>query len=433
MNAALSQTDGVYNRLADGKAAHFRAKADAEDLSRTIESMRKNSATIMAQGMAAGAAVAAACMAALKAIWATILNILRFLARLFGAKLKSDESNGIARTELSAASKDAATALESAPEMSPDEAADVAQELLQAGQTMSLADADGFMRALEFAGVCGADRALLDLARQPQFINRSGALDALLSNCLEGVITALDGLDTHIINAVQERASAAQTFANAHKSPILTEDLVQLQRHALAKGFLSSEEALAADRLLKADDAMLAISAHRQVIVETAMLIAGQVSAAGVLLAPHAATLQRIGGANWAARVSSASEALDGQPELIVGVEDLTSIPPDLRDVKDSVMKSVEAVDAEIDFNSESAEIARQSAQQTVAKFLLGISSPSSLTPQTSSALPPAVVPGPIAPLTASQRLRIAAQEAAKFNPPTDDDQLDGLNEHEKP
>lgn len=392
----------------NGTDSRSRTNEIAAEAARAIESMRKSSAKIMAQGITAGQAVGAASLEVLKAIWAAVLNLLRFLARLFGAK----QQQAAAQTD--SPSTEPASLINSESMLTAN--ADEAQSLLKAAQDLPRPALDSFMRALEFAGVSGADRALIDIGRQPEFLNKSAALDAYMSSCLAGVITAIEKIDMHVVSAAHERAVAAQVFASSFKPPILTEDLVRIQRHALQASQLNDDEKVCAERLVKADDAMHAVAAHRQVIVDSTMLIASQAAGQGLELTPYAAQLQRVAGHEWAAKVANAAEMLNGLPEAVPAVQTPTS--PLAPSVDNAAMNSVEAVDAQLDANSDAAVLARKT--KIVTEFLSGI-------PGTT------VAAAPTTHLTIAQRLKKAAEDSVKHNPVSDDDQFDGHAEQEKP
>lgn len=402
---------------ADGEKSRARCRQIEEDVRWSIESMRKSSAQILAQSAAVSGVVAAAALDAVKAIWAAILNLLRYLARLFGVKLKEQEKQEFAGSNSDAAGAGAGAGADKAfSDLSSDKAAAEIQNLVTTAADLPAVHADAFMRALEFAGIHGSELALLDMSRQPGFADHAKSMDICLDHCLKNVKGALDRLDMQVVQASIGRANAAQMFAATQEPPILTEDLIKIQRHALEKGLLNSEQVAVTEELLQADDTMKAVAAHRQVIVEMTMLIVGQASASGVDLAPYASVLARIGGADWESKVSAAADSLTGEPVVVTASPDSakTSVGVSQSAINAS-MTAVEEVDAAIDSNSEAAIQARNDAQKAVAAFF-------NVEPDTPLNAPSGAL---TAVAAARERLLKAALEAAKFHQSFDADSAD--------
>lgn len=422
MNTVATKFGSTDSHVDD--SARARTKATYDETVLAVDSMRKCSAKILAQGAAAGGAAASLILEMIRAIWQAIFNILRFLANLFGVKLKQAEADAEAQADADASVKASVMPDGLASSFVSDEVAAKTQSLLQAAMDSPAVEADAFMRALEFSGIASADQALLDFARQPSAITAAEGMDLFLANYLRAVTAALDGLDEHFVKASHERAASARPFVDLYVPPMLTEQVVALQRHALGGGFLSPEDVVKTERLIKADDAMRAVSAQRRLIGDMAMLFASEVASKGVLLEPHTATLERIGGPNWVAKFHAAGEALDGQPQ---GVETVAivvplAVPVVSQQMKDEAMRSVDAIDAAIDANSDLATKAARAAQD-VTNFFAGVPGSSVATPDTN----------PSARLSMADRIKLAAAEIAKSNPSPQDDQQDRFDDFEKP
>ena len=307
----------------------------------------------------------------------------------------------------------------------PEAAADEAQNLLKAANDLPPAELDAFMRALEFAGVSGADRALIDIGQQPDFISKAVALDAYMANCLAGLKLAIEKIDMRLTETAHGRAAAAQAFARNFKPPILTADLVRIERHALLTGQLNPDEKLSAELLIKADDEMLAVSAHRQVIVDSSILIASQAANQSFELTPYTEQLQRIAGLDWAAKVAHAAEMLLGQPEAVSTVPLSAGTPADTASstVQNSEMNLVEATDAELEANSEKAAFALLKVTEFFSDMPHG-PSPASVPPAANDLS---------STLSLAERLRKACKDSTKNNALPDEDPTDGFVEHQKP
>lgn len=388
----------------------MKVKADALT---AIESMRSNSNKIVSYGASLGGAVGQACMDAVKAIWEMMLSILRFLARLFGAKLKEKTADSEVASSDSVASKKPALT-------NVDEFAQQAKEIVTSAATGPQLHA--FLRSLEFAGLSDADLALVEFARSPSNMRGSQSCEAVLSNCLQRIAGSMDKLDEMAMQANMERASAADYFSSRYEPPILAEALVSMQRLALAKGLVPEVDLEAAQRLVKADEQVSLVEAHRQVIVGNTMLVTAQALVADASIEPYVAALQRIAGGVWGQKLEEARDMF--RVAANIPASELLAVHANELDVAASTaamsssgadIAALDRVDADLSTNSVSAEAAKRAVKEFLSG-IPGVDKGEDLPAVDDPSSPDATG----APVSAAERLRRASHRANQVLPPID-------------
>jgi hypothetical protein len=347
-----------------------RRLADSADSLRAIASLQASAKKLMASAAAGSASAAKAAADAANSIMAMIMAVIRFLARVFN--LKQAPATG---------ATDAAEADSTSPAAAPgsgpvDDMAREANTLIDAAVAAKSPEGDAFLRALEFAGIAEADKALLNFARDPQALAESPAPDVLLATVLAKAEAAFAAIQSKVVQLQTERAESAAGLAADFEPPLLVADLVKMYRKNPDLG-MAIEKSEEINRLLKADDSLAAATAHQSMVSQMTLLVASAAKAAGVDLLQHSHSLHRLVGESWGDKVS----------EFAMNSVESRSAAPVVGEVFD-----------------ESSDVTDQ-ARQAAAAFL-------------STMKAPAKAPG--APSTPMERLRQAALAAAKLSPQDD-------------
>lgn len=373
-------TTALTNRpYTEVEAIDRRRLAEKEDALRALASLHASAKKALAAATAAGAGVAKAAEYVIQAILAMIQAILRFVARVFGMD-RGQAPAAVADKGSPDQSASAVSALTVSDSMESEGA-----KFIEAAAAAKSPDGDAFLRALDFAGIAEADRALLNFVRDPNTLGNSSAPDALLAAALQKSEIVFAAIQTKVLQLQTERAQSAAELSKDFEPPLLIEDLLGMYRKNRELGLESPAKKSAIDRLLRADDDLGAATAHHAMVTEMIVLVAGAANTAGVDLMPYAGRLQRLAGESWMERVfevkSTASAA-------------------------DAALK-VEPVPAKTAPSDAAATAtAAEAAQQAAADFLSKL---------TATSKPAAPVAG--APKSASERLRRASLAAAKFLP----------------
>lgn len=393
--SALGGSTTVSGYAQGAPGAQSRSAALGQDAVRAIESMRQNSKKILAMAVSASSAAANAALEAVRAIWAIMMAILRFIARLFGVKETATQKQ--AETDFAAGAPHSPESLSAAV----DAAADAATQNVATATATPSANADAFLRALEYAGVAGADAALLDIVRKPELLATAKAPELMVQAALGKAGQAMSNLEVMFLKASAERADAAASLSGQHTPPVVTNDLVMLYRKTLADDAVGAEQKDQVLRLIQSDDALKAIKGHVEMIQGVMVFVAASALNEDVDLSLIAHAMKRIAGDDWQEKVKSARESLS-----IRGAEG----PAAGEGPANAANATIGATDAYPDVNA----IDPAAADRISASFLSGLTLKGQKSQEVENG---ATNLNSEAPKSPAERLRLAALRAQAFDP----------------
>jgi hypothetical protein len=181
----------------------------------SVETLRQKSIRLLQSAGAAGGAAGEAMLNAMKAIWAAIMAILRFLARLFGVPEAKANKDAV-EDETNATLADKVNSQIKKVETSADEAKNQISNAPKAGVN----EGNAFLQALQYAGLDGASAAMHGFVQNPQAFARSKAPERMIEAALNQAAIAMDSLDKKSFLAQQVRAEAAAHFNYARLSKL---------------------------------------------------------------------------------------------------------------------------------------------------------------------------------------------------------------------
>lgn len=357
---------------ADTDAAAARSKSLAQNALDMVAAMRTSSQKALQSAGAAGSAT----LEAIRAAWAAIMAILRWIARVFNIKSQQVEKGHDGQPAPAMAAS--LTDVEAEVEASADEFRGTVDAAAQLPPDESLA----FMKAMEAAGLTGADASFMKLVQDPNTLANSKAPTELMLAALNKSKEAVAALQPKLFEAQTARAAAAAAVSHYYSPPLNVEDLVSVLR--ATRGPETTENAAEVDALFAADDHLKALTAHIALIRESTLAVVASARQAHVDLEPHRALLDEVLGDSWEHRMGEVTEAM-AQSSAAPKTEG-SGIAEVASSVYGGLMGRLAAKEAPASDNADPAASA--------ASFMAA------------------------APKSAASRLRQAAADSAKFLPP---------------
>lgn len=294
--------------------------AQTTQTSEQLRKIRELSDKLRKQSLQMGGAVGASAMAALQALWRMLRAIIQFVARIF-----SGQRNAAAPQDPAAQQDDHDDFGKPAPAASfaPQQPAgpkidllgeksalgddDIEAEMNIAKSIASQPKASALAQAITYAGLDACEAILLEWVMDPGAISSMHGPARILTAALDGGARALNALEDRTFVAQAARSEVAAQLSAAFSPPILVEDLVSYWRANQAKGLVPVPNIDAVTELIRADDDLKQIIAHRTVIRESLVLGAACAKNAGIdLLSEHEQMLERAVGSDWREKLDGA-------------------------------------------------------------------------------------------------------------------------------
>lgn len=275
----------VRNRLLFQKAA------------KTVEQLREMSLKAIKQAGPLAGQAGQATLDTLRAIWELIMSIMRWLARVFGFKAGDREAavDGVPSAKKTLAPEDAV-------------AAD-AKELIDTMAEAQSAPGDvasAFAKSLEYAGLAGLDACLLDHVKNPDVFKSAKAPADMFLAALTKADAAIKAVESQLFEANMGRAAAANALDENFTPPVNVEDMVKLYRSSAFKPDSVSPQLLEQiNALIAADDKLLAVFGHKNLIRETMLAITASAVRANVDVDQHPGMLTSVLGGDWESKLSA--------------------------------------------------------------------------------------------------------------------------------
>lgn len=367
----------------------------AQTAAETAESLRLMSLKALKDAGAVGGSIGAASLEAIKAIWEAMLALFRWLARVFGNKPR------VAEGASDTSGKSAKEMLDS-PESQVNLAANEMKDTIAAAEALPPEQADAFFKALEYAGLSGADASFLKFVQSPDALKNAKAPAEMLVAALTKADVALQALQPMLFQANADRAEAATKLSHHFSPPLNVEDLVDVFRSN--RNQLSEADLPAVDALIAADDKLKAIVGHQALIRESMLAVTAAAHEAKADVTEHSDLLSRVLGDDWAPLVSTIhAEMLAKDTVVAPAVANFPPAPtaPLTAGAVDTVYKNLMSR-----IESGAKESSTPDAAQAAASFMAAGDAP----------------PASSAPMSARERLRLASERAMQFPPPPSDD-----------
>lgn len=321
LQVALPHMRPVLSHVGPGQLSlHDSSKFLAQSVVETLEDMRQASKKLAISALQMGGELGRLCLAVLEGIWRMIINMIRALASIFGMKRGSaNDSRQDTREDVAQHAPNPFAAVSAKKQASEngshvpaaiDATVQEAQSLISTvSEKTSESDNNAFLSALRYAGLNNTDAGFLSYLQEDGIFSNAVESDSMLKRGFLSANDALSSLDSQIVSTQASRSHVASILAQSHNPPIHVSDLVKFYRANLK--YAPPADLSNIQQLIAADDELVVLSAHKQMIRESMLLMSFAAENTGIDTSHLDALKTSVLGHDWPERQGALKSDVD--------------------------------------------------------------------------------------------------------------------------